>query len=178
MLVLRHAGELGGAVPQRQPQPAQPSLRAGPLQQVVHHEHRELPPQPPAAPDRRGGALLHHPVSKDAGAVPCHGVSWEQLSPGPAWLQTLCSLPPCRPPQFHVSNPVNGHNQRVQDGGNDLSFVVLGQKLNISLETPAQVAPGFYHLIWGPPRPLAVHASFQIIQEEKISISFAKTDDI
>lgn len=101
MVVLRHIGEPGGAVPQRQPQPAQPSVRAGPLQQAVHHEHRELSPQPPAAPDCRAGTLLHHRVPEDAGTVPGHGVSWERLGPSPARLQTL--RVPCPPPSSTIT---------------------------------------------------------------------------
>lgn len=75
--LLRHTGEPGGIVPQRQPQPAQPALWAGPVQQAVHYEHWKLSPQPPAAPDCGRGPFLHHPVPQDAGTIPCHGLRTE-----------------------------------------------------------------------------------------------------
>lgn len=79
------------------------------------------------------------------------GAAQSQSSPTPDPPRAL-QLTPRRPPQLHVSNPVNWHNQcesRMEGKAFLSSF--WGQNLNISVETPAQLAPGFYHLIWGPP---------------------------
>ena len=68
----RHAGEPRVALPQRQPQPAQPAVRAGAVLQSADHEHWKLPAVADPRRDRRRRALPSDPVPQDARTLSLH----------------------------------------------------------------------------------------------------------
>lgn len=65
----RHSGDAGHPVPQRQPGPAQPAVRAGAVLQARHHEHRGVSTHP--HPRRRRGrrTLLRYTVFETSGTL-------------------------------------------------------------------------------------------------------------